>query len=119
MTEGKSRSDDRTSKANKGVGAVQMLRMNSNSVARSCPRELLQMVFADTAVWNTKLLRHHAKLAKNVFGDLAIDRHTASLPHENHDTSCPLHLEHEESTQNVGRHHDCNIVTRSSTTEDE
>ena len=32
----------------------------SNSVARSCPRELLQMVLAFIAVWNTKLLRHHA-----------------------------------------------------------
>ena len=71
---GKSRSDDRTRKvrakvrflcalllttdilmhaADKGVGAVEMLRMESNSVARSCPRELLQMVFADIAVWNT------------------------------------------------------------------
>ena len=39
-----------------------MLRMKSNSVARSCPRELLHMFFADTAVCNTKLLRHRAKL---------------------------------------------------------
>ena len=41
--------------ADKGAGAVQMLRMKSNSVARSCPRELLQMVFAGITVWNTKL----------------------------------------------------------------
>ena len=31
--------------AEKGVGAVRMLRMTSNSVARSCQRELSQMVF--------------------------------------------------------------------------
>ena len=35
-----------------GFEAVQMLRMKSNSDARSCPRELLHMVFADIALWN-------------------------------------------------------------------
>ena len=88
-----------------------MLRRKSHSVARSCPRE---MVFADIAVWNTTV-----QVGQNVFGDLATDRHTASLPHENHDTSRPLYLEHEESIQYVGRHHDCKIITRSSTTVDE
>ena len=32
-----------------------------NSVARSCPRELLRIVVAVIAVWNTKLLRHSAR----------------------------------------------------------
>ena len=36
--------------ADEGVGAVQMVRMKSNSVARSCSRELLQVVFAGIAV---------------------------------------------------------------------
>ena len=31
--------------------------------------------------------------------------------HENHDTSRPLCLEHEESIQHVGRQHDCKTVT--------
>ena len=91
---GKSRSDDPTRKvrakvrcscallltadilmhaADKGVGAVQMLRMKSNSVARSCPREHLQMVFADIAVGTTTV-----QVGQNVFGGLAADRHTTS-----------------------------------------
>ena len=63
--------------ADEGVGAVQMLRMKS--VARSCPREFLQMVLADIAVWNTKLLRQRARWPKCL---LTTDRHTASLPHD-------------------------------------
>ena len=59
--------------ADERLGAVQMLRMKSmaltsmsNSVARSCPRELLRIVVAVIAVWNTKLLRQCTllKLAK-------------------------------------------------------
>ena len=35
----------------------------SNSVGRSCPRDLSQMVFAVNAIWNNKLLRHRARYA--------------------------------------------------------
>ena len=100
---GKSRSHDRTRKvrtkvrfscalllttdilmhaADKGVGAVQMLRMKSNSVTRSCPRELLPN--------GCRCCCDTVQVGQSVFGDLATDCHTASLPHENHGTSSTL-----------------------------
>ena len=51
------------------------------------------------------------QVGQNVFGDLAIDRHTSSLQHDNHDTSRSLYLEHKDSIQHVGRHNDCKLVT--------
>ena len=94
--------------ADKGVGAVPMLRMKSNPLPEAA-RE--KMVCADIAVWNTRSCCDTVQVGQNVFLDLATDRHTASLPHENHDTSRPLYLEHERSIQYVGRHHDCRNVT--------
>ena len=54
--------------ADERLGAVQIvenekhgLTSMSNSVARSCPRELLRIVVAVIADCNTKLLRHSAR----------------------------------------------------------
>ena len=92
----------------KGIGAVQMLKNEVElRCQRRCPRELLQMVFADIAAWNTKLLRHRAKLAKMssvTWQQIATRRLYRA---KNPDTSRLLGLEHDESIQYVGRHHDC------------
>ena len=66
--------------ADKGAGAAQMLRMKSNSVARSCPRETLANGFRWHCSREHQVAATPYKLVKNVFGDLATDRHTAFLP---------------------------------------